>query len=96
MICFLCEEEKKELDYWLIYSSQKRELTICPECTDSLGLLSDPEVNWTIRTGKCSSCRTKINIIEWCIEHSGVFVDIFRTNHCFRICKPCYDLHIEI
>lgn len=96
--CFVCSEEKKNIDRWSIYSEQKQELNVCSECTDQLGELKYSVANWNKfpRISKCSLCEREIKIQAWNVSLEGVYLDIYRNYRYYRICKCCWDLEIEL
>jgi len=97
-MCFLCEERANAVDNWYIYDKIKRVFEICVECSEQLPTLYDPEASFnSVRRCKCSICRKKLIITEWRIDTEyGVFLDIFRNNQFYRICKTCFDRDIGI
>lgn len=97
--CFLCEEaeDNQSITSWYIYQQDPQQIiNICSECTNQLGEIEYIEPNWVNRITKCSLCKEKIILAEWNSDPKGVFLDLWKNNRYYRICKCCWDKDISL
>lgn len=97
--CYVCRSEYNLTDSWSVYATAtkpKIDFAVCTDCSEGLGELKR-SVIINYNKSNCCFCERELRMVTWDDDRiNGIYLDILRKKHYYRVCKDCWDSEIDL